>query len=77
MSYNFQERTTLLKRLSTLKDLEISQTVSEHNDLDEPVSITGMETFSLSYKVSFACASSHQAHTCTIFPVVNLLVKLV
>lgn len=47
------ERTTLLKRLSTLKDLEISQSVSEHNDLDEPVSITGMETFSLSYKVQW------------------------
>ncbi|CAI9767433.1 unnamed protein product [Fraxinus pennsylvanica] len=45
------EQTTLLKRLSTLKDLEISQTVSSSSDLEEPVSITGLETFSLSYKV--------------------------
>ncbi|XP_022887329.1 gamma-tubulin complex component 2 [Olea europaea var. sylvestris] len=45
------EQTTLLKRLSTLKDLEISQTVSSSTDLEEPVSITGLETFSLSYKV--------------------------
>ncbi|KAL2539723.1 Gamma-tubulin complex component 2 [Abeliophyllum distichum] len=47
------EQTTLLKRLSTLKDLEISQTVSSSSDLEEPVSITGLETFSLSYKVQW------------------------
>ncbi|GER28287.1 gamma-tubulin complex component [Striga asiatica] len=45
------ERTTLLKRLSTLKDLQMKQSVSSSNDLEEPVSITGLETFSLSFKV--------------------------
>ncbi|KAK6144930.1 hypothetical protein DH2020_021750 [Rehmannia glutinosa] len=45
-----QERTTLLKRLSTLKDLQMSQIVSSSSDLEEPVSITGLETFSLSFK---------------------------
>ncbi|CAH9051446.1 unnamed protein product [Cuscuta europaea] len=48
------ERTTLLKRLSTLKDLDANQVASEssHN-LDEPASITGLETFSLNYKVQW------------------------
>ncbi|XP_021772290.1 gamma-tubulin complex component 2-like [Chenopodium quinoa] len=46
------ERSTLLKRLSMLKDLEISKTISD-NDLEEPASITGLETFSLSYKVQW------------------------
>ncbi|KAL3650089.1 Gamma-tubulin complex component 2 [Castilleja foliolosa] len=45
------ERTTLLKRLSTLKDLHMNQIVSSDSDLEEPVSITGLETFSLSFKV--------------------------
>ncbi|XP_021734335.1 gamma-tubulin complex component 2-like [Chenopodium quinoa] len=46
------ERSTLLKRLSMLKDLEISKTISD-NDLEETTSITGLETFSLSYKVQW------------------------
>ncbi|KAL3838506.1 hypothetical protein ACJIZ3_023097 [Penstemon smallii] len=45
------ERTTLLKRLSTLKDLQTTQTVYSSSGLEEPVSITGLETFSLSFKV--------------------------
>ncbi|KAL8051913.1 hypothetical protein ABFX02_06G178900 [Erythranthe guttata] len=45
------ERTTLMKRLSTLKDLQTSQTVSSSSDIEEPISITGLETFSLSFKV--------------------------
>ncbi|KAJ8545052.1 hypothetical protein K7X08_017635 [Anisodus acutangulus] len=45
------EKTTLLKRLSTLKDLEISRSAPDSNDLEEPLSITGLETFSLNYKV--------------------------
>ncbi|KAL7148415.1 hypothetical protein ABFS83_06G176900 [Erythranthe nasuta] len=45
------ERTTLMKRLSTLKDLQTSQIVSSSSDIEEPVSITGLETFSLSFKV--------------------------
>lgn len=49
-----QEKCTLLKRLSMLKDLEISKTISD-NDLEEPASITGLETFSLSYKVISLC----------------------
>ncbi|KAH9618081.1 hypothetical protein KSS87_009688 [Heliosperma pusillum] len=43
------ERSTLRKRLSMLKDLQISNAV-EHDHLEEPASITGLETFSLSYK---------------------------
>ncbi|KAL9165532.1 hypothetical protein ABFS82_06G176400 [Erythranthe guttata] len=45
------ERTTLMKRLSTLKDLQTSQTVTSSSDIEEPISITGLETFSLSFKV--------------------------
>ncbi|GFZ14546.1 Spc97 / Spc98 family of spindle pole body (SBP) component [Actinidia rufa] len=47
------ERSTLIKRLSMLKDLEIDRTVCDDSDLEEPVSITGLETFSLSYKVQW------------------------
>ncbi|KAK7846779.1 gamma-tubulin complex component 2 [Quercus suber] len=47
------ERSSLLKRLGALKDLEASRTFSDGNDLEEPVSITGLETFSLSYKVQW------------------------
>ncbi|KAK4577980.1 hypothetical protein RGQ29_028207 [Quercus rubra] len=45
------ERSSLLKRLGALKDLEASRTFSDGIDLEEPVSVTGLETFSLSYKV--------------------------
>ncbi|KAA3467127.1 gamma-tubulin complex component 2 isoform X5 [Gossypium australe] len=44
------ERSSVLKGLSRLKDLDIKN-VSHSNDLEEPISITGLETFSLSYKV--------------------------
>ncbi|XP_039118396.1 gamma-tubulin complex component 2-like [Dioscorea cayenensis subsp. rotundata] len=53
------ERTSLLKRLSILKDLDspypsnLGKTVGDGDDLTEPVSITGLETFSLSYKVQW------------------------
>lgn len=47
------ERSSLLKRLGMLKDLEISRKISENDDLDEPLSITGLETFALSYKVQW------------------------
>lgn len=47
------EKTTLLKSLSTLKDIQISQIVSGSSDLQEPISITGLETFSLSFKVQW------------------------
>ncbi|OWM86160.1 hypothetical protein CDL15_Pgr010984 [Punica granatum] len=43
-----QERSPLLKRLS---DLELHDTVSDGKGSEEPVSVTGLETFSLSYKV--------------------------
>ncbi|XP_074292380.1 gamma-tubulin complex component 2 [Silene latifolia] len=46
------ERSTLRKRLSMLKDLQISDGV-EHDHLEEPASITGLEAFSLSYKVQW------------------------
>eukprot|EP00262_Sarcandra_glabra_P005396 TRINITY_DN16927_c0_g1_i2.p1 TRINITY_DN16927_c0_g1~~TRINITY_DN16927_c0_g1_i2.p1 ORF type:complete len:676 (-),score=109.98 TRINITY_DN16927_c0_g1_i2:217-2073(-) len=61
----YVERSSLPKRLGKLKDLEpgiknllahpseISMPVSDGNDQTEPVSITGMETFSLSYKVQW------------------------
>ncbi|KAH6757482.1 Spc97 / Spc98 family of spindle pole body component [Perilla frutescens var. hirtella] len=45
------EKTTLLKRLSELKDLQINQIISSSGDLEEPLSITGLETFSLSFRV--------------------------
>ncbi|WRX23418.1 Gamma tubulin complex component [Theobroma cacao] len=44
------ERSSVLKGLSTLKDLDI-RNVSDSNDLEEAISITGLETFSLSYKI--------------------------
>ncbi|XP_044483375.1 gamma-tubulin complex component 2 [Mangifera indica] len=46
------ERQSLLKRMTTFKDLQI-RAFSGSNDLEEPVSITGLETFSLSYKVQW------------------------
>ncbi|OIW21245.1 hypothetical protein TanjilG_31174 [Lupinus angustifolius] len=45
------ERSSLLKTLGTIKDLEVSQSSSSSSDPEEPVSITALETFSLSYKV--------------------------
>ncbi|WJX91821.1 Gamma-tubulin complex component 2 [Trifolium repens] len=46
------ERSSLLKRLGTFNVTEVNQRESSNNDiLEEPVSITGLETFSLSYKV--------------------------
>ncbi|XP_024043867.1 gamma-tubulin complex component 2 isoform X2 [Citrus sinensis] len=47
-----QERSSLLKRMATLKFVEI-KTSSDGVDLEQPVSITGLETFSLSYKVQW------------------------
>ncbi|GMP21771.1 hypothetical protein CsSME_00000065 [Camellia sinensis var. sinensis] len=47
------ERSTLIKSLSMLKDLQINRAVSDSSDLEEPVCITGLETFSLSYKVQW------------------------
>ncbi|PKI66930.1 hypothetical protein CRG98_012693 [Punica granatum] len=44
------ERSPLLKRLS---DLELHDTVSDGKGSEEPVSVTGLETFSLSYKVQW------------------------
>lgn len=49
----FQERSSLLKRLGSIKVSEFSQSSSGNNELEEPVSITGLETFSLSYKVFY------------------------
>ncbi|XP_077221231.1 gamma-tubulin complex component 2-like [Tasmannia lanceolata] len=59
------ERSSLLNRLGMMKDLEhgmknllanhsdIKKSFSDGNDQTEPVSITGLETFSLSYKVQW------------------------
>ncbi|KAK9055043.1 hypothetical protein SSX86_026123 [Deinandra increscens subsp. villosa] len=41
---------SLLRRLSTLKDLQTGETMAE---TEEPVSITGVETFSVNYKVQW------------------------
>ncbi|EPS65043.1 tubulin gamma complex-associated protein, partial [Genlisea aurea] len=46
------EQMTLVKRLSTLKDLQISQ-ISSGVELEEPVNIIGLETFSLSFRVQW------------------------
>lgn len=59
ISSSTQERVSLLKRLATLKDLESSYAsnyinpVYEGDDQLEPLTITGLETFCLSYKVVF------------------------
>lgn len=42
----------MLKTLGTLKDLE-TRAFSDDNGTEEPMSITGLETFALSYKVVF------------------------
>lgn len=44
---------SLLKRLSTLKDLQTNEPLSETDVLEEPLSITGVETFSVNYKVQW------------------------
>lgn len=49
----FVEKSALAKTLGTLKDLEVIKNISNSNDKDEPVSITGLETFSLGYKVQW------------------------
>ncbi|XP_038703949.1 gamma-tubulin complex component 2 isoform X2 [Tripterygium wilfordii] len=46
------EASSLLKRLAMLTDLG-TKTVSDRNDIEEPISITGLETFTLSYKVQW------------------------
>lgn len=46
------ERSSLLKGLGRLKDIDIKN-VSDSNNLEEPISITGLETFSLSYKIQW------------------------
>ncbi|KAG4933616.1 hypothetical protein JHK82_047933 [Glycine max] len=50
-TFYIQERSSLLKRLGTFNDLEVTLRNSGDNDMDEIVSITSLETFSLSYKV--------------------------
>ncbi|GAB2287127.1 Gamma-tubulin complex component 2 [Dionaea muscipula] len=47
------EKFPLLKTLSMLNDLEVSKSISSTNVPEEPMSITGLETFSLSYKVQW------------------------
>ncbi|KAK9082686.1 hypothetical protein Scep_029157 [Stephania cephalantha] len=47
------ERISLLKRLGTLKDIEVKVPAADGDDLEDPISITGLETFSLSYKVQW------------------------
>lgn len=42
---------SLPKSLRALKDLVDSRTLPDINDQEEPMAITGLEAFSLSYKV--------------------------
>ncbi|KAI9090406.1 hypothetical protein K1719_028741 [Acacia pycnantha] len=44
------EKSSLLKRLGSIKGPEFSHSSSSRNDMEEPISITGLETFSLIYK---------------------------
>ncbi|PWA58942.1 spc97 / Spc98 family of spindle pole body (SBP) component [Artemisia annua] len=44
---------SLLKRLSTLKDLQTSEAVSQTDTFEESLSITGVETFSVNYKAQW------------------------
>ncbi|XP_050206801.1 gamma-tubulin complex component 2 isoform X2 [Mercurialis annua] len=46
------ERSSLLKSLGVLKDLE-TRAFSDNKDIEETISITGLETFSLSYKIQW------------------------
>ncbi|KAI4305390.1 hypothetical protein L6164_028760 [Bauhinia variegata] len=46
------ERSSLLKRLGTIKGLKVNLNPNS-NDLEEPVNITSLEMFSLSYKVQW------------------------
>jgi gamma-tubulin complex component 2 len=52
-----QERSSLLKKLTTLKDLGCAYSSDKFAavDIDQPMtlSMTGLETFSLGYKVLF------------------------
>ncbi|KAH1213454.1 Gamma-tubulin complex component 2 [Glycine max] len=50
-TFHFQERSSLLRRLDTFNDLEVTLRNSGDNHLEEPISITSLETFSLSYNV--------------------------
>ncbi|KAF9619269.1 hypothetical protein IFM89_006456 [Coptis chinensis] len=47
------ERSSLLKRLSTLKDLDVNRSVLDSNGLEEPINVIGLETFPLIYKVQW------------------------
>ncbi|KAG2696958.1 hypothetical protein I3760_07G084600 [Carya illinoinensis] len=48
-----QERSSLLKGLGALKDVETIRNISDVSNLEEPLNVTGLETFSLSYKVQW------------------------
>lgn len=41
----------MLKGLGALKDVETIRNISDVSNLEEPLNVTGLETFSLSYKV--------------------------
>lgn len=56
--FHLQEKSSLVKTLATLKDLpeptsDVNGAATEDLELAEPLNITGLETFSLSYKVLF------------------------
>ncbi|KAG4988823.1 hypothetical protein JHK85_031806 [Glycine max] len=50
-TFHFHKISSLLRRLDTFNDLEVTLRNSGDNDLEEHVSITSLETFSLSYNV--------------------------
>ncbi|KAI3717031.1 hypothetical protein L1987_68343 [Smallanthus sonchifolius] len=61
MRYWFQDTCSLLRRLSTLKDLQIGGTLAE---TEEPFIVTCVETFSVNYKFQYPYLCSHfHCHT--------------
>ncbi|CAB4316630.1 unnamed protein product [Prunus armeniaca] len=64
------ETSSLLKKLGTLTDGERSRNVPDDNDLEEPVSITGLETFSLNYKIRWPLSIVISKHSLTKYQLI-------
>ncbi|BBH07167.1 Spc97 / Spc98 family of spindle pole body component [Prunus dulcis] len=64
------EASSLLKKLGTLTDGERSRNVPDDNDLEEPVSITGLETFSLNYKIRWPLSIVISKHSLTKYQLI-------
>lgn len=64
------ETSSLLKKLGTLTDGERSRNDPDDNDLEEPVSITGLETFSLNYKIRWPLSIVISKHSLTKYQLI-------